>query len=181
MMPAWWIKSELPNLLVWALQCGPSHPVCLPANPLAFAHILKAGGCQVPALPLPGGQLLPSWPSGGCQSSLGTQSHWLLLANESPSVSCHDCTFLALPLGCAAGFSDSSPWPRWAFCEGKGCVRLLAHALWPRASLSLCLSCCPVILVTLISCWKEGKNGVLHRCAINRCNPGKLKFTWKLN
>lgn len=144
MTPAWWVNSELLNLLVWAPQCGPSHPMCLTANPLAFSNILKAGGCQVPALPLPGGQLLPSWPSWGWTSSLGTQSHLLLLLNESPSISCRDCTSLALTLGSAPGFSVCFiSLATLNILQGKElCLFPCTHSL---------ASCKPVSLLVLVS------------------------------
>ena len=50
------------------------------------------GSCSHPGLPE------------AVKSSLGTQSHLLLLPNESPSISCRDCTSSALTLGCATGF-----------------------------------------------------------------------------
>ena len=124
----------------------------------------QVGAKSQPCPCLEGSHSHPGLPE-AVKSSLGTQSHLLLLLNESPSISCRDCTFSALTLGCATGFSVSFT------------SLATLNILQGRA---LCLFPCTHSPASC-SCWKEGKNGVLHRCAINRCNPGKLKFTWKLN
>ena len=66
----------------------------------------QVGAKSQPCPCLEGSHSHPGLPE-AVKSSLGTQSHLLLLLNESPSISCRDCTFSALTLGCATGFSVS--------------------------------------------------------------------------
>ena len=126
-MPSWWIKSELLNLPSRALHSVAPTPLSLRVSrcqPSVLAHILKAGGCQAPASPLP---------------AVLAFLRLLVLSEHPESFFCSSwmnlsafLDVIALPrllpwavLQCCFLFV-SSPWPHWAFFKGKSCVFFLA-------------------------------------------------------